>query len=292
MISLIDIIILNYYKENITFKCLRSLQKQTFNKFRVILIDNGSHNPQSFKDEVLKFKLSILYLNPKRNLGFANGVNFALKYTNALFIALVNNDAVLSPTFLEKTLNFLKENVNYAAVSPWILDDQGIWFAYAYIKPWERHFTAHSRKHPNIHKKSVIDCDYIPLTSALIRRKVLLQLNNFSKDFFMYYEDALFGIKARELGYKLASYPEILVFHSTSSSTTSDKRQFFIYRSRIIFMSQVFKNFALVLAIITFFRNIVRDFFTDFIRNNRLTTRYRLFGITSGLRYLVIKNKH
>lgn len=282
-LSLIDIIILNYFREDLTVKCLKSLKRQSFKDFSIIVVDNGSQDQQIFERNIKTIFPTLLYFKSVKNVGFAGGVNIGLKHTNAKYILLLNNDTVVSPIFLERCIYYIKKSPKYLAVSPWIADGQRLAFAYAYVKPFERHYTAHSYHHSGIKNKEIIECDYLPLTAVLLNRALLKKLGNIPTNFFMYYEDALLGIKARKMGLKLISFPEVLVNHEESSSSEAGFRQFFIYRSRIIFMFQAFTGFNLFLAFVTFIKNFLRDFITDILKHERKTTYYRIKGIMSLL---------
>src|SRR5258708_37257758 len=84
----IDIIVLDVDGGDMLRECLDSIATQTVASRRVIVFDNGSRTPvpDAIRSEV--------------NLGFAGGVNAALKHSDAPFVALVNNDVVLDADWL------------------------------------------------------------------------------------------------------------------------------------------------------------------------------------------------
>jgi hypothetical protein len=281
-LSLVDIIILNYFRENLTIKCIKSLIKQSFTNFRIIIVDNGSIDQEHFQNSLGDIPLNINYFKSKKNLGFAKGVNFGLKKSSAKYAILLNNDTIVSKYFIEKIFNSIESNDNCLAVSPWISDGEKIWFAYADIKYFWTHFTNHSLKHNGIKKKSYINCSYLPLTAVICNRILLEKLGNLSEKYFLYYEDAILGLTAKKHRLKMLSYPEILVDHKSSSSTESGIKQFYLYRSRFIFLFDAFFDFYLPLAISTFIRNAFKEILTDALKFDRKTTYYRVKGILSN----------
>ena len=98
----IAIVILNWNNYPDTKKCLDSLSKLTYQNTTIILVDNGS---QDDSNRLLKEEYpDITILELPKNLGFAGGTNFGIKYAlknSFKHILLLNNDTeVLAEDFL------------------------------------------------------------------------------------------------------------------------------------------------------------------------------------------------
>ena len=101
------IVIVNWNGQHLLGDCLQSLEKQTYQNFKIILVDNGStddsvsHTRENFP------KVKIIELT--ENTGFAKGNNIgiskALEDANVQNVILLNNDTKVETNFLEKLLD-------------------------------------------------------------------------------------------------------------------------------------------------------------------------------------------
>src|SRR5436190_23946355 len=80
-------------------ECLAALARQTVPFRRIVVLDNGSRVPTA-----ARVSTGVSIIRSEQNLGFAGGVNRALSETSASWVALVNNDVVLDPRWLETLL--------------------------------------------------------------------------------------------------------------------------------------------------------------------------------------------
>ncbi len=103
------VIVLNWNGIDDTLDCLNSLQQQTYKKFNILVVDNGSVDDSKSKLEEYKSShtnTDVVYNH--NNLGFAGGVNTGIKWAidkNFDFVALINNDATVDPSWLNELLN-------------------------------------------------------------------------------------------------------------------------------------------------------------------------------------------
>lgn len=119
----IDIIILTWDGIQDTKKCLESLLSITsFGEYDTVVhvVDQASRD--NTKEFVIKLgrKEPRLNLIPLRtNLGFAGGINKALKVTCGDLIVLLNNDTIVTePNWLVGLIEFLEKNKKCGAVGP------------------------------------------------------------------------------------------------------------------------------------------------------------------------------
>lgn len=63
---------------------------------------------------------------------------------------------------------------------------------------------------------------YLCGASMLIRREVFERIGQFREDYFLYYEDAEFCLRAQKAGFKLAWAPLSIVYHKEGSSTGAE----------------------------------------------------------------------
>jgi glycosyltransferase involved in cell wall biosynthesis len=108
-----------YNGEKYLREAVDSILNQTFKDFEFIIINDGS------TDETLKILNDyndprIKIINNKENIGLTRSLNKGLKLAKGEYIARQDADDISIPERLEKELNFLKTNTNYAAVGSFI----------------------------------------------------------------------------------------------------------------------------------------------------------------------------
>jgi O-antigen biosynthesis protein len=105
---LISVIILNYNGKKYLQNCISSVLQTTYPNFEVILVDNASTD-QSLKTVKEKFaedpRLKIIENN--RNLGFSGGNNIGYNFSKGEYIAFLNNDTTVTPSWLTHLSNAL-----------------------------------------------------------------------------------------------------------------------------------------------------------------------------------------
>ncbi len=113
------IVILNYNGIDFLKKYLNTLIKNS-DKYEIIVADNGSTD--SSLDWLSKNHSEIRIIVLKKNNGYANGYNLALKEVVADYYALINSDVKTTPNWLDPLVLFLEEHADYSAIQPKILD--------------------------------------------------------------------------------------------------------------------------------------------------------------------------
>lgn len=116
------IIILNWNGANDTICCLDSLSKAE-GSFFVVVADNGSNDDSlvRLREYVNSSTLDIRILELGHNYGFAAGNNKAVVYAsqfNPDAYLLLNNDTEVNPDFLERLIEFQKENAEFKVLTP------------------------------------------------------------------------------------------------------------------------------------------------------------------------------
>ena len=122
----IAIVVLNYKGWRDTNKCIAALLDQTYKNFEIYLIDNGSGDVSVRELKKLKDDRIHLHLEEK-NTGFTGGVNIGIKWAienDFEAVALLNNDAVANPDWLENLAEPLRSG-GIAAVTSLMLDKTG-----------------------------------------------------------------------------------------------------------------------------------------------------------------------
>jgi GT2 family glycosyltransferase len=218
----VSIIIVNWNGKNFLASCLDGLKQQTYRDFSIILVDNGSNDGSL--ELVQKNYPEVQIIALSENLGFAVANNIALKKVLTEYVALLNNDAVPHPEWLEYLMKAHQENpeAGFAASkmlfyhNPKIIDRAGDVYTTAATallrgrgKPSETY---------NNQEWVFGAC----AGAALYRTRMLEDIGLFDEDFFLLYEDVDLSFRAQLRGYKCLYVPEAIVYHMASSSIGDD----------------------------------------------------------------------
>jgi GT2 family glycosyltransferase/glycosyltransferase involved in cell wall biosynthesis len=112
------IIILHYGEVRTTFECLDSIYEHYNNSLKIILVNNGCDIGLSTELKNFGYDKFVTLKEPKSNLGFAKGVNYALKFVETKYILLLNNDAKVTSGFLKPLKTALDKNRNIKIAAP------------------------------------------------------------------------------------------------------------------------------------------------------------------------------
>jgi GT2 family glycosyltransferase len=149
MSSLVKIIILNWNGWKDTIECLESLFQISYLNYQVIVVDNGSTDdsiekikdwaegeiavgskPVSYaevdSDASQVGDISLVLVKLKENLGFARGNNVgircALRWGDADYILILNNDTTVAPDFLTQLVEGFEKYPKAALTAPQVID--------------------------------------------------------------------------------------------------------------------------------------------------------------------------
>ncbi|KKQ27286.1 MAG: Glycosyl transferase family protein [Candidatus Magasanikbacteria bacterium GW2011_GWC2_37_14] len=97
-----------------------SLRKQTFNNYKLIILDNASTDDtvEKIKIELQNFPVEYELIINKENKGFAGGHNQLIVDCKTEYVLLLNQDMFLMPDCLEKLVEFMNSSSEVAVVSP------------------------------------------------------------------------------------------------------------------------------------------------------------------------------
>ncbi len=109
MIEYIDIIMPVYNCEKYIGSAIESVQRQTYNKWKLIIInDNSSDDTKKEIEKRLNDK--ILFINLKKHVGVAEARNIGIRNSENQYIAFLDADDIWLEEKLQKQLEFVKKN--------------------------------------------------------------------------------------------------------------------------------------------------------------------------------------
>lgn len=216
---LVTVVIVNFNGGEMICQCLAALEKQSFQEFATVVVDNSSSDASvsSIRENYPR----VLVLPLAANLGFAGGVNHALKECGlGTWVALLNPDAFPNEDWLANLVLSAQNHPEYAAFGSRMFSDpehrylDGIGDVYHVSGlPWrEGHGRPNSSRHDE-EKEIFGPC----AAAALYRVTALREVGLFDEDFFLYVEDVDLGFRLRLAGYRSLYVPNAGIRHLGSA---------------------------------------------------------------------------
>lgn len=200
---------------------LPSLDRQTYKNFEVIIIDNGSVDGSV--DYIEKRFSDFKVIKLEKNIGFAPAVNMGIKQAKGKFIVLINNDTRVDKNCLKFLVGAAKahEDVGMVAakmlnfLNPKIIDSAGDCID----------AVGHASNIGFGQKDDIRfnEPKYIFLTTgggSLIKREVFDRIGLFDDDYFAYFEDVDFCLRAQFIGFKIWYEPKAVIYHMHKATSS------------------------------------------------------------------------
>ncbi|MBM3270867.1 MAG: glycosyltransferase [Candidatus Sericytochromatia bacterium] len=237
--ALVSIILVNYNGKHYLEPCLDALEKQTYprEQLEIILVDNASTDDSAafVRERYPAVKL----IAAPRNLGFAGGNNLGFQHARGDLIALLNNDTVVAPGWLEALVDAIRGDPRVGTVAariyfknePGVINNVGL-NLYRDGSGGDRGFRVQDEGQFDQGAVVFGACG----ASMLIRREVLDDVGVFDERFFMYYEDLDLAWRARIRGWESRYEPGAIVHHvhCGSSEEWSPFFVFHVERNRVL----------------------------------------------------------
>jgi len=281
----------------LTIECLKSLQDQKYSNFEIIIIENNSNIDEknilisNIKNLNQIFQEKIQVIKQTKNYGFAEGNNIGIKKSIGEYILLLNNDTEFQSNFLQKCMNFFK-NDSIDIMSPKIMyfnNKDVIWDAGGFIKSFTPGLSS-SRGAREIDKGQydfITSPDYTAGCCFFIKRKVLTTVGMLDADYFIYFEEADLCWRAKSKGFKIVFYPYAKIFHKVNDGLT-DFHTFLLFRNKFIFLLKFFPIYKIIIQfilqpiqIVAFSINLKQKSIS--FRTIRKCMKFIFLGIRAGL---------
>jgi GT2 family glycosyltransferase len=191
-----------------------SLRAQTHPFDEVILIDNGSMDDSI--DLATVYNSTVIRLG--ENLGFAAAVNRGIASTTADWIAILNNDVILAPDWLEQLLN-KADGVGFATGKILNAADHSLIDAtFDEISRGACAWRCGAGKPDAPIWNQPRQIRVAPMTAAIFRKPLFDQLGPLDENFGSYLEDVDFGIRCALSGVHGAYIPSAVAYHRGSAT--------------------------------------------------------------------------
>jgi hypothetical protein len=245
LIPKVSIVLLNWNGLKDTLDCIESLKAVDYPNFDIIVVDNGSTDGSLEKLQSLDPQTSKinLILNSK-NKGFSKACNIAIRKAleqKADCVLLLNNDTRVHPSFLTALVRAALTRSNIGIVGPKVYyegKDHVLYCAGAGVvkalgQPLLRGLGKVDRGQYD--RQEVVG--FISGCCLMIKREVIEKIGLLDEDYFAFFEDLDWNIRAQEAGYQSVYVPSSVIWHKGSNTIgfRSPGYYFLHARNRILF---------------------------------------------------------
>jgi GT2 family glycosyltransferase len=245
---LVSIAILNWNGLEDTKLCLKSIRKLTYDNLEIIVVDNGSNDGSK---AYLAEQKDLIFIDLPKNTGFTGGHIAAEKRAKGEYIALINNDLVVDPEWVERCLETFAHHHKAGIVGGktyrWndtnpAYDVSNEFYTYQEVDVRTgntRTLLAGDEERP---------VDSISGAALMVSRKLIKTVGYLDDTFFAYYEETDLIARALRAGFEAYYTPLAATWHKIGGSSEGGADgAFYLYqmhRNRYLYAA---KNFDLKL---------------------------------------------
>jgi len=219
-------IIINHYKSPEVLKlCLNYLKKNAPEGVEIIVTD--SETVEKTQDMMRYDFPEIIFLQEKKNVGFAKSVNRGIDNAKGDFFLIINADAMVTEKdAIPKMLAYMQNHADTGILGPRLLSINGEYQPSCFRfysprtilarrtpfgkTPWGKKELARFLPEP---PAGPAPTDWLMGSAFLVRRKAYEQVGPISEKYFMYFEDVDWCRSFWEKGWKVVYYPETFFYH-------------------------------------------------------------------------------
>ncbi len=250
--SAMHVLIVHFNTPELTSQLVREFPRRT-PRGRTIwmhVLDNGSRpeNLEKLRKSIEELPAVTLRVS-NENIGFGEGVNLLSKASDIDdldILWILNPDTQLQSGCLELLEEELDSGV-FAVVSPLIYSGDGanawIWYCGGFINTRKfRVFIQFAGCGLAEAPPRSFETEFVTGAAPMMRASTFRGIGGFPARYFLYWEDAFFSWKARDIGFTLGVVPAAHLWHHVGGSLGGRRSQAFYYwnaRNRIKFASDI-----------------------------------------------------
>lgn len=264
---LVNIVIVTFNKFDVTEECLQSVFEYRYPNIKIFIVDNGSEKKayMAFAEKYKKNEL-IEFIRLEKNLGYGGGANAALRRIKKGYIALLNNDTIVTKDWLNPIISYMEAHPEVGICQPKIKDIvRKNYFEYAgaaggfmdiYGFPFTRGRIFYVLEEDYGQYDNITDIVWSGVV-IITKKEALDKTGYFDEIFFLYAEEADLCWRMHHAGFRLAFIPNSVIYHHGAKKIIIDKT-FFNHRNGLIMLIKNYSTFEL-------FRYLPIRFGFDFI---------------------------
>lgn len=233
-------IIIPYYKKKLFIKeTIKSVLKQSYKNFEIIIVDDeNSHESNDLLKEILKLDKKIRLITNEINIGAGLSRNKALGIAEGDFIAFCDSDDLWKSTKLQIQVNYMVENdIDFSFTSYEIINEVGKILNYRFAKNL-------------LNFADLLNSCDIGLSTVLIKKNLFNDIDlRFAK--LKTKEDYVLWLKIAKKGINIFGIDKVLVsWRKTRNSLSSSTFQKLIDGFRVYKFYMKFNSFKSLVCLL------------------------------------------
>lgn len=220
----VTVCVLNYDGRDMLDILLPSLFGQTARGFGVHVIDNGSRDGSP--EHVTEHWPQVHVVRIPENVGVTRAMNRAVLSAETPYVAILNNDLELAPTWLEEMRGALEAHPEAASADCKLINfhRRGEIDGAGDLLQWTGECHKRGFGEPDRGQYDVPgEIFSASAGAALYRRAAFDDVGLFDEDFWAYYEDVDWGFRAQLRGHRCRFVPSAVAYHMGSATTSRDR---------------------------------------------------------------------
>ncbi len=222
----VSLIVLSWNGLDVTRTCVMSvLEKTTHPDFRVVAVDNASTDGTR---EFLRSVEGITVIENEENLGFVKGNNAGIRATDTDVVLLNNDTEMIQGDWLERMQAVAYSARDIGVVGCRLVNAEGNLVHAGTYMPVPSYW---GQEYPGDEKDigqytTDAEAEAVIFACAYIKREVLDKVGALDEDYFSYFEDTDYCMKARAAGYRVFRCGSATVKHLENASTDLNRMDF------------------------------------------------------------------
>lgn len=246
----VAIVIVNYKGRDDTLQCLLSLLLLTYPNFSVVLVDQNSGDGLVDIGREMAAQSEwgnrLHLIANGENTGFAGGCNLGTRAAldaGAEYVFLLNNDTIVPPDLLEPLVQYAESDAKVGVVGPTLRYFDApdvIWASGGMMGERAQSLLRRNGEKADTEPAQSVDVDFIVGAGLLAKRAVWETVGLLNENFFLYYEEADFCVRARKAGWRTVHVPAAHLWHKVSRSTGTDSllTQYYMRRNALLYLQE------------------------------------------------------
>jgi GT2 family glycosyltransferase len=207
------VVIPAYASERYIRQALDSVFAQTYPRYEVIVINDGSPDTEQLETGIAEYEGRVVYLK-QPNRGPSAARNAGILRAKGEFVAFLDSDDAWLPTYLERQVQALRRDPGY----DFVYSDAFLWRE---DQPTRQTFIQEFPSRPPLTFDSLLSVGFFVVTSGTVmRREVLVNAGLFNER-FLGCEDLDLWLRIAFRGAHITFQPEVLACHRLRKGSLS-----------------------------------------------------------------------
>ncbi|MFA6078191.1 MAG: glycosyltransferase family 2 protein [Candidatus Omnitrophota bacterium] len=208
MNTVCDIIIPIWNQPDYTRDCIEAIIRNTPTPYKLILVDNASDDETRSYLQGLKNRssLNVEVIRNEENLGFVRAVNQGMSSSRSPYVAILNNDTIPAPGWLERMIDFAVAHKDVGLINP-RCDGHLDTPIDEYAKSLEKY------------KGEYMEMNQCQGFAMLVKRELVDKIGHLDEAFGIGgYDDTDYSMRAHKAGYRSVAIYDSYVYHRLHAS--------------------------------------------------------------------------